>query len=298
MRRASFGPRRSATVTLLLINIAAFILQELVLPSFKGFSLGRLFEYFALSAAGLRHGYVWQLLTFQFMHANWMHLLGNCLAIFVFGRDVEEALGRKNFLTLYFSSGIIGGLFQALAGVLLAQNFAHFAGFAAPVVGASAGAFGLTAAFALLFPDRVLLLFFIIPMRAKFLLLLLALATLWGIAFPANGLLGANVADAAHLGGMITGLVFVRYAVHWHFQWSQFRRPKIRQVRRLVKVPSQKAGLWGRHKEEPEEDLPPEEFLSKEVDPILDKISAQGIQSLTERERRILEKARAKMTKR
>jgi membrane associated rhomboid family serine protease len=298
MRRASFGPRRSATVTLLLINIAAFVLQQLVLPNFSGFSDRNLNRYFALSADGLRHGYIWQLVTFQFMHANLMHLLGNCLAIFVFGRDVEEALGRKSFLTLYFSGGIIGGLFQALAGVLLANNFEHFAYFAAPVVGASAGAFGLTAAFALLFPDRVLMLFFIIPMRAKFLLVLLAVATVWDIAFPDKGLMGANVADAAHLGGLITGLVFVRYAVHWHFQWPQFRRPKTLQVRRLVKVPSQKSGLWGRQKDAEEEDLPPEEFLSKEVDPILDKISAQGIQSLTERERRILEKARAKMTKR
>jgi hypothetical protein len=69
-------------------------------------------------------------------------------------------------------------------------------------------------------------------------------------------------------------------------------------MRRLVNVPSQKSALWGRTKDVIEEELPPEEFLSKEVDPILDKISAQGIQSLTERERKILEKARAKITKR
>jgi hypothetical protein len=56
--------------------------------------------------------------------------------------------------------------------------------------------------------------------------------------------------------------------------------------------------LWGQHKPELDEDLPPEEFLSKEVDPILDKISAHGIQSLTDRERRVLQAARAKMAKR
>ena len=66
----------------------------------------------------------------------------------------------------------------------------------------------------------------------------------------------------------------------------------------MVKVASRDSALWGRSKETAEEDLPPEEFLSKEVDPILDKISAHGIQSLTERERRILERARAKMAKR
>src|SRR5439155_803358 len=171
MRRPSFGPRRSATVTLLLVNVVAFLVQ-LFLPTFTFLPLSDHFdEYFALSAQGLRHGYVWQLLTFQFMHAGWMHLLGNCLGIFFFGREVEEALGRKSFLTLYFSSGIVGGLFQALAGVLLGGNLA------AQVVGASAGVFGLTAAFAVLFPERVLMLFMLIPMRAKFLLLLLGVAT-------------------------------------------------------------------------------------------------------------------------
>ncbi len=74
--------------------------------------------YFALSVEGLRHGFVWQLLTYQFMHGGLLHLLLNCWAIYVFGREVEETLGRNSFLTLYFTSGVIGGLFQALAGVL------------------------------------------------------------------------------------------------------------------------------------------------------------------------------------
>src|SRR5205085_1568694 len=108
----------------------------------------------------------WQLLSFQLMHASLWHVVGNCYAIYLFGRDVEVALGVKSFLTLYFSSGVLGGLFQALAGVLLPNVFGG------AVVGASAGAFGLVAAYALLYPDRVLLLFFILPIRAKYLLLL------------------------------------------------------------------------------------------------------------------------------
>ena len=148
-------------------------------PSSRAF---RPIDYFALSVDGLRHGFVWQLLTYQFMHGGWLHLLLNCWAIYVFGREVEGTLGWKRFLTLYFSSGVIGGLFQALAGVLLGGAFA------APVVGASAGAFGLVAAFATLYPERplMLLLFFIIPvsMRAKFLLLFSALLTVFGHHLP------------------------------------------------------------------------------------------------------------------
>src|SRR5215208_2656984 len=115
MRRSPFDRYRSATVMLVIVNVVAFILQ-LILGSVYG---RRIDHYFALSVDGLRAGYIWQLLTFQFMHGGWIHLLLNCLAIFMMGRDVEDAVGRKRFLTLYFSSGIIGGLVQIALGLIL-----------------------------------------------------------------------------------------------------------------------------------------------------------------------------------
>ena len=287
MRQPTFRPIWSATVVLLVVNVVAFILQN-VLYRFSSFPLD---GWFALSVEGLRHGFVWQLLTYQFMHGGLLHLLLNCWAIYVFGREVEETLGLKSFLTLYFTSGVIGGLFQALAGVLLGGAFA------APVVGASAGAFGLVAAFATLYPERplMLLLFFIIPvsMRAKFLLLFSALLTVFGLVFPMD-----NIAHAAHLGGMLTGFVFVRYAVHWNWHWPRLQRPRSQPVRPLVHAQRRTSAPWDQKQGGVDEDLPPDEFLSKAVDPILDKISAHGIQSLTERERRILQTAREKMDKR
>jgi membrane associated rhomboid family serine protease len=115
MRRPALRPAWSATVVLLVVNVVAFILQN-VLYKFSSF---RTDYYLALSVDGLRHGFVWQLLSYQFMHGGWLHLLLNCWAIYVFGREVEGVLGWRRFLTLYFSSGVIGGLFQGLAGVLL-----------------------------------------------------------------------------------------------------------------------------------------------------------------------------------
>jgi len=280
MRGSQFDSRFTATVTLLLVNIAVFLVVS-ALDQFSHFPSN---DYFALSISGLKHGYVWQLLTYGFMHNGLLHLIFNCWAIYVFGQDVEEALGRKPFLALYFAGVIIGALLQALAGVLLGGYFAR------SVVGASAAAFGLAAAFAMLFPERVLLLFFVIPMRAKYLLLLSGGLTLYGIIRPGDG-----IAHFAHLGGMLTGIVFVRYAMHWDWHWPSLRRTRGEPPRRLVKVGSPSSARWGRSK--PEEDLPADEFLSKEVDPILDKISAHGIQSLTERERRILEAARQKIVK-
>ena len=298
MRRNPFKPGWwSTTVLLIVANAVAFVLQMLLrssLPNAEG--------YLALSVAGLSHGYVWQLLSFQFMHGNFLHLLLNCWAIFMFGREVEQALGRKSFLTLYLSSGVVGGILQVAFGKLLTQVLNNPVFETAQVVGASAGAFGLIAAFAVLYPERplMLLLFFIIPvnMRAKFLLLFEGAAALIGIAMAGRAMkeAGTQVAHAAHLGGMITGILFIKYAVHW--QWPQFNRTKRPRLQRLVKVSAQSSGRWGQKRPLQAEDLPPEEFLSKEVDPILDKISAQGIQSLTDRERRILQAAREKMAKR
>ncbi len=285
MRREPFRIPWSATLVLVIVNVLVF-LGEIIVGRASNFPIT---AYFALSVEGLGHGFVWQLLTYQFMHGGWLHLLLNCWAIYVFGREVENTLGRKSFLTLYFASGIVGGLLQTLAGLLLGGRFA------APVVGASAGAFGLVAAFAVLYPERplMLLLFFIIPvnMRAKFLLLFSALLAGVGLLAAAD-----NVAHAAHLGGMLTGILYIRYAIHWHL--PQFKRASPPPARRLVAVPPRTSGSWSRSQLDRGEDLPPEEFLAREVDPILDKISAHGIHSLTARERHILETAREKMARR
>ena len=283
MRRAQFPAARSATVLLLIVNVAAFILQLFL----QRFTEIRLFDYFALSLEGLKHGYLWQLLSFQFLHGGWLHLIINCFVIFMVGRELEDALGRNAFFALYFSSGVIGGLVQVVAGLLLGGMHA------APVVGASAGGFGLIAAFGTLYAERMLTLFIFlvlpVTMRAKFLIVFFGVGAILGLLFSKD-----NVAHGAHLGGLLAGIGFIRYAVHW--QWPRFAERHRRPLRRLVKVHS--AVPWGQSPRDVTENLPPEEFLSKEVDPILDKISAHGINSLTERERRILEAARQKMGKR
>jgi membrane associated rhomboid family serine protease len=248
-----------------------------------------------LSQAGLAHGYVWQLVTYQFLHANTLHLVVNMLVVYFFGRALEDALGRLGMLRIYFLSGIVGGLVQVIYQVAL-QKVIPGAG-AGSVVGASASGLGLLAAYAALFPHReiTLLLFFFIPvsLRARTLLWISIGLALFGMIAPIG-----SVADAAHLGGIATGLAYI----HWIVQGSgwpslaRFRpaaRPRV-----LVSAPFPKRSFWQRSKANEMEDLPPAEFMSREVDPILDKISAYGIQSLTDRERRILEAARAKMAKR
>jgi hypothetical protein len=101
------------------------------------------------------------------------------------------------------------------------------------------------------------------------------------------------------LGGILTGLAYIRWITNAQkplMMWQPFQAKAPR--RELVKVQSRKPQIWQRPKPAETEDLPPAEFITKEVDPILDKISAHGIQSLTQRERQILEAARARMSKR
>jgi len=278
----------SLTTMVLVANVAVFILQAIVEHAWRTFPLD---DYFALSISGLRRGFLWQPITFQFLHAGFWHLLGNLVAIYFMGRTVEEALGKKGFLKVYFGSGVFGGLLQVLASVLLPGRFG-----AGGVVGASAGAFGLVAAFAALYPERpITILVFIIPvtLKAKFLLIFEVLLAVFGIVAATD-----NVAHVAHLGGIMVGLAMVRWGES--LGWPEFFRRRARPIsrsRELAQVArSRDAGLGPAAS--PLDDLPPSEFISREVDPILDKISAQGIQSLTPRERRILEAATARIDKR
>lgn len=282
--RQSYGRLRwSTTLVLVIVLVVVWLLQITV------FSHSDFLAYLVLSSYGIKHGYVWQLLTFQFLHAGWMHLLGNCWVLFVFGRVIESSLGKWRFLTLYFLSGIIGGLFQVFVSLVWPNYFSGW------VVGASAGVFGLVAAFALMFPDETLLLFFVLPVRAKWLLYISIGIAALGIAAPAQ--FGSNIAHAAHLGGILTGMAFVRYG-------GELGRNLLgpfesrRRKRELIKAVSIKIPQWPNGKSESTKDMPEGEFISREVDPILDKISQHGIQSLTERERKILEAARNRMAKR
>jgi membrane associated rhomboid family serine protease len=286
MRESTSDWRLSATVVLIILLVVAFLMQGMISPRFEN-------EYLALSLQGIKRGFVWQLLTFQFLHAGILHLLFNCIALFSFGRAVEATIDKPRFLTLYFLSGIIGGLFQVLLAWIAP---AYFGG---SVVGASAGIFGVVAAFAILAPEQVItmFLFFVIPvnMRAKWLLYGSLILSVLGIVF--SKAIGANVAHGAHLGGILTGMAFIKFSGRLPERlWSPFQSQ--RRKRELIRSVSIKIPKWPQaHVENPRE-LSGEEFISREVDPILDKISQHGIQSLTERERKILEAARNKMAKR
>ena len=268
--RAGFRFRWSWTLTLIAAYVAVWLAEDVIASFFPQF--GRIFGYLALSRAGIEHGYVWQLLTYQFMHAGWVHLLFNCVAILSFGNLLERLLGARRYLTLMFSSGVAGGVLQVLVALLWPEYFGG------AVVGASACAFGLVAAFATIYPNERIVVFPIpFPIRAKTVLIGSAVIAVMLIIFPL-----VNIANAAHLGGMAMGWFYVRKILsrHWHPSWGD-------EPERVSPSPEARPA-----------ESSDNEFMETEVDAILDKISAKGIQSLTTREREILEKARARMVKR
>jgi membrane associated rhomboid family serine protease len=286
MRQPAYNePRISFTVALLIINTLVFLAHLLAAQMFlRSAQIEE--HYFALSLDGLKSGYVWQLVTFQFMHAGWLHLIFNSLAIFFFGRSVETVLGSGRFLAVYFSSGILGGVVQMLFALA-------FQSFDAPVVGASAGAYGLVAAFAVIhWTERFTLLFYFIPitMRGKTLLWGTLALALIGVAIPNSG-----VANAAHLGGILTGFFYMRQIVQG--RWPRWEFPvRRREPREFAAAGKGKNKLRG-SAAAPDEPFSTDAFLANEVDPILEKISAQGLHSLSAREREILETARRKITR-
>jgi membrane associated rhomboid family serine protease len=295
MRQSYGGLKWSATVILLVANGVVFLLQQFISPRF-------LEDYLCLSLRGLAHGYVWQLISFQFLHGGWMHLLFNSLGLFFFGRPVEHVLGRSRFVQLYLSAGVLGGLLQLALAIVFPTVFNPDSG----VVGASAGVSGLVAAFAMIhWYERFTLLFYFFPivMRGRTLfwisigMAVLGVVSAW---FPSGNSPrgGSDVAHAAHLGGLLAGFAWIRWGLGSRtlsWRWKPFRGRQ--RKRELVKAATMRIPRWKSSTDSPAE-LPEEEFISREVDPILDKISEHGIQSLTERERKILEAARAKMAKR
>ena len=293
MRESPYQSRWSTSVILVAINAAVYALQ-LIAQLSPSHAIQALPDLLALTPSHLAKGWIWELLTFQFLHGGALHLIINCAMLWMFGRVVEDQLGRTNFLKLYFISGAVGGLLQ----VACSWTFPNHFGRDVAVLGASAGVTGLVAAFAFLNWEAPITTFIalVIPvtMRAKYLVLVTAIIAVMGMLERHS-----RIAHAAHLGGLLAGLGYMQLITFGTGRLAFWRRMRpVPRRKELVKVNSPKHPFWQKQAQRTEADLPSADFISKEVDPILDKISAHGIHSLTERERQILEAARARMGKR
>ncbi|MEN9576609.1 MAG: hypothetical protein RL514_4464 [Verrucomicrobiota bacterium] len=282
MRQPSFRTSLTVTQKLMIVLGVVFALQCINVVYLKTSAE----PYLALTTDGLKSGFVWQLFTFQFLHGGLFHLLMNLLGLWFLGSWVERVLGTKRYLFFFALCGLGGGLLQGALMLLFPGHYGSL------LYGASAGTSGMLALFAVLESESEIRWNFVIPIRAKHLLWLEVGISLFFTVVPVD----RGVAHAAHLGGILAGLAFARLGWHHDYvalPWEKWFARKPGKTSRVSSL----AGFDVRSANKEEEPLS-DDFISKEVDPILDKISAHGIHSLTDRERKILEKARAVMAKR
>ena len=185
--------------TLLIANAAVFALHYLIFL-FGVDPLSDLYRQLPLYIGYGDSFQAWQFLTYMFLHADLMHIGMNMFMLWMFGCEVEEEWGAKRFAFFY--------LFCGLGGALLHIAATYVAGGPpSALIGASAAVAGVTLAFGLAFPDRII--FFILPIPARaFVFLYAVLELLRGISV-AGGMRFSNVAHFAHLGGIVFGLLFI-----------------------------------------------------------------------------------------
>ena len=149
--------------------------------------------------------FLWQLVTYMFLHGGIFHIVFNMLALWMFGAELERMWGTRYFLKFYLATGIGAGVLTVLFS-LLPLGFARQLQYA-NVIGASGAIYGLLLAYALYFPDRPIYMYFVFPIPAK-----IFVAIMGGIAFLSSLSEAGGVANATHLGGLLVGYVFLKSA--------------------------------------------------------------------------------------
>jgi len=246
-----WGGRLPRGVKALLLANAGVFLAQLLLGN-------KLIFIFGLTPVLLIEGYFWQIFTYMFLHGGLFHILFNMFALFIFGQDIERAWGTKEFIKYYFITGIGAGLAS------------FFLSFNSTTIGASGAIFGILVAFALMFPNRIIYLYFLFPIKAKYLVLLFGILEL----LASFRYTGDGIGHFAHLGGMVVGYFYLK--ADWRIK-SFFRF--------IFNIPSRWKGRYSEKKRERTE------RLMQRVDQILDKINQVGYQNLTKEEKKVLEEA-------
>jgi membrane associated rhomboid family serine protease len=247
--------------------------------------------------------YIWQIFTYMFMHGGFWHLFFNMFALWMFGIELEYLWGSKKFAFYYFLCGVGA----AVANLFIAPLFST----PGPTLGASGAVFGILVAFGLLFPDRYIYIYFFLPLKAKYFVLIYMGIELFSAISSQN----SNIAHVAHLGGAVVGIIYLYITQRSLFNFSTKRSSSSgfgSFFSNSSAGSSKSSGWFGQKKDESpkyqdskvedakytevkneypesENDINRnQEELQAKVDAILDKLSKGGYQSLTDEEKRVL----------
>ncbi|ARM31752.1 rhomboid family intramembrane serine protease [Prosthecochloris sp. HL-130-GSB] len=260
-----------AIKTIILINIAVFLVQFLTPLGQFLYLFGSLWPVASDNPGGLSFQ-IWQPVSYMFMHGGLTHILFNMFALWLFGTEIENHWGTKEFTTYYFVCGIGAAL----------VNLATTIGSPYPTVGASGAVFGILLAFGMMFPDRYIFLYFLFPVKAKYFVAgYAAIELLMGINNSSMGS-QSNIAHFAHLGGMVVGFAYIKLRQQgWSLSdWLEKTFPN-----------KDDGGPKGPTLYRGREEGNDKKISEAEIDAILDKISQHGYQSLTDEEKQKLLKA-------
>jgi len=240
---------------LLIINVAVFILMEL-----SG-QKNIFFQMFGLIPHAVLQEYkLWQMFTYLFIHGGFIHILFNMFVLWMFGKDLEVDWSKNEFLIFYFVCGIGSGLISVLASI---NSFV-------PIVGASGAIYGVLVAYGFTYPNKMVYLYGVFPLKVKYMVLGLGV-----IAFFASlSASQSNVSHITHLSGMIIGIIYILF----NFKWKKIHLWYIKM--RLQSIQSKQNG---------NEDE--ETSIKIQVDKILDKLNDEGWENLTPQEEDFLTRA-------
>lgn len=215
---------------LIIVTCSVWVILQLILD--------KVFDFPFIQNFGLVPGkvifdfFLWQPLTYLFLHANHLtHIVFNMLLLWLLGSELEQRWGSRLFLNYYLVSGVGAGVIYTIVVFVYTKITGDPKGMFIPVVGASGSVFGLMLAYGILFGERIVHFMFIFPMKAKFFVLLLGVIEL--ITLLNVGVAGGSVANLAHLGGLVSGFLFL-------FCWTRSQRKNWRQGQALKKAKERK----------------------------------------------------------
>ena len=186
----SFGfPVTPVIKKLIIANVAVFLLQ--FFASYKIIYFFGLVPYMVI-----REFYFWQLFTYQFLHGGLFHIFFNMLALWMFGGDLERIWGSAFFLKYYLLCAVGAGICTV---IFLPTSIS-------PTIGASGAIYGILMAYGMLFPDRMVYLYFLFPIKVKHFVILMGSVAL----FSSMSASGSGIAHITHLGGMIFGYLYLK----------------------------------------------------------------------------------------
>jgi membrane associated rhomboid family serine protease len=217
------GPITPAVKALLIANAIVFVAELFVRSLIPSFGLR--------PAAVLERGWLWQPLSYMFLHHGFGHILFNMLAVWMFGVELERLWGTRFFVKYYLVTGVGAALTTILVGLLgpLLQVSLGVQVYYSTTIGASGAVYGLLLAYAYYYPERPILMFLLFPIPAKYFVMILG-----AIALLSSMSGGSSVAHATHLGGLIAGYVYLRSGrggmmAELKYRWVKWKMNRLRR---------------------------------------------------------------------